>query len=1130
MTSITDRISRLFARLTARFHRPSAKHPYQQMFDEHRVPKLIIEPTTTRIVDANAAAAAFYGYSVAQLKTMRTSDIHTLDETAVRAKIGQAFHEQPPFVEVRHRLASGQIRDVNIFGSRLDTPEGTMVYAIVVDVTAKREAERRYQALFEQSNDAVFILDLEGRHLQVNQRAAEMLGYQPDEVVGLTSKALVVPEEAAASQNILQRLLAGERIAPYERTFRRKDGTYIPTEVNVELVRDADGQPLYIQSIVRDITERKQLIGDLVEQYDELDRFFTLALDLLCIANTDGYFLKVNKAWEDILGYSMAELVQRRFLDFVHPDDLPATMDAIGQLSEQKDVLHFVNRYRTKDGSYRHIEWRSHPHGRLIYAAARDITERIQMEAELRAREEKFRAFVEQSSDGVVLTDEQGIISEWNQSMSRLTGIAAETAVGQPIWDVQYQVAATHLRTEANYQQLKAATQQVLQTGVNPWKNTPYESIVQSGSGASYFVQQGTFLLQTSRGYGLGSIVRDITAQRQMEDDLRQSELRYRTAIEASMDAYYLLESVRDAAGEITDFRVIQANSNAIREMGLPRETLIGGLICELFPINLTSGYFERYKAVVETGQPIEQEYQIPAENAAPGWYYHQVVRVGDGVAIVNRNITPRKQAEEALRRSEERLNTIVENIPVMIDVFDAEGKFEFISRHWVERLGWELDDLKAAEDPMALLFPDPAERQKAMDVILAGVPGWEDFSVVTKQHGILATTWANVRLSDGRTIGIGQDITERKRMEETLRQSEEKYRLIAENTSDGIVVMDGQTNRITYASPAYDRQYGRQPGDSVGRNSQNIQEIIHPDDADTIFQQVYAAVTAKEQKLTYSYRSKHTDGHYFWREDHTTFNYAPDGTYLNAYIISRDITERKQAQQQELELRLEKERTHLLTEFIQNAAHEFRTPLATITSSAYLMTRTDDAERRRVKREQIETQVKRITDLVDRLLLMTRLESDEAQPSTRVDVGDILKAECQGYAGKYGDTPALEVQIAPDLPKIAGRTAYLSQALHQVLDNAYRFTPAQGNIIVCAGAENGQVWITVRDSGPGILPEDMPHIFETFWRHDTAHTTPGFGLGLPIAQRIIQRHGGTITLKSEPGQGTEVRLTLPRR
>ncbi|WP_076488209.1 sensor histidine kinase [Alkalispirochaeta americana] len=123
----------------------------------------------------------------------------------------------------------------------------------------------------------------------------------------------------------------------------------------------------------------------------ELDRFFSSAIDLLCIANTEGTLLRVNREWEKALGYPVEEIENRKFLDFIHPDDLAKTQATIEDLKTQGTVENFINRYQRKDGQYRHIEWRTRPHGDLLYAAARDITDRIETEQRLRAAEEQLR-------------------------------------------------------------------------------------------------------------------------------------------------------------------------------------------------------------------------------------------------------------------------------------------------------------------------------------------------------------------------------------------------------------------------------------------------------------------------------------------------------------------------------------------------------------------------------------------------------------------------------------------------------------------------------------------------------------------------------------------------------------------
>ena len=140
------------------------------------------------------------------------------------------------------------------------------------------------------------------------------------------------------------------------------------------------------QELRREVEERRRAEVALAEKTTELDRFFGITLDLLCIADTEGRFHRLNPAWERVLGYTLHELQDRRFLEFIHPDDLAATQAAVAELAAGKEVIDFVNRYRCHDGSYRWIEWRSTAYqGRLIYAAARDVTRHKESEETLRA-------------------------------------------------------------------------------------------------------------------------------------------------------------------------------------------------------------------------------------------------------------------------------------------------------------------------------------------------------------------------------------------------------------------------------------------------------------------------------------------------------------------------------------------------------------------------------------------------------------------------------------------------------------------------------------------------------------------------------------------------------------------------
>ncbi|AFZ44863.1 multi-sensor hybrid histidine kinase [Halothece sp. PCC 7418] len=268
-------------------------------------------------------------------------------------------------------------------------------YAMITDITARQEAEmalqettKELEALLDNAPATVSLFDANGCYLRVNPAVAQVLGVPQSEIIGKTFADFFPEATVRLFQSRIQTLMETQQPLQVEDEVISANGNQIIFESILFPIINEEGEAAKFCAIAQDVTERKQAEIKLETKTQELDRFFSLALDLLCIANTDGYFLRLNRQWEQTLGYSLSELEGARFANYVHPDDLDSTLAALNHLKEGGEIINFVNRYLCQDGSYCWIEWRAVPSGNLIYSAAREITERKEVEAELRAAKE----------------------------------------------------------------------------------------------------------------------------------------------------------------------------------------------------------------------------------------------------------------------------------------------------------------------------------------------------------------------------------------------------------------------------------------------------------------------------------------------------------------------------------------------------------------------------------------------------------------------------------------------------------------------------------------------------------------------------------------------------------------------
>jgi PAS domain S-box-containing protein len=330
-----------------------------------------------------------------------TSHIHPEDAPKIFANLPRLFEQNYLIHEYRFQHKNGHYRWLRDELKLVRDTQGTPIEIVgsFVDISDRKEAELEtlriqnfLNLIIENIPNMVFVKDAKNlQFISFNKAAEKILGYPREILIGKNDYDFFSSEEAdfftAKDREVLENGqildISEELIETNHQGIRILHTKKIP-------IFDESGHPQYLLGISEDITEqqavlreREKLTDQLLNTTEELEGFFNNSLDLFCIADFNGYFRKISALWLTVLGYSANELIDNKFLDFVHPDDIESTLEIMNSLAIGEDILKFSNRYRKKDGSYIDLEWRCTPKGQSIYAAARDITERKQTEIAL---------------------------------------------------------------------------------------------------------------------------------------------------------------------------------------------------------------------------------------------------------------------------------------------------------------------------------------------------------------------------------------------------------------------------------------------------------------------------------------------------------------------------------------------------------------------------------------------------------------------------------------------------------------------------------------------------------------------------------------------------------------------------
>lgn len=487
-----------------------------------------------------------------------------------------------------------------------------------------------------------------------------------------------------------------------------------------------------------------------------------------------------------------------------------------------------------------------------------------------------------------------------------------------------------------------------------------------------------------------------------------------------------------------------------------------------------------------------------------------------------------RRQAAEALARERALLRTLIDALPDYIFVKDTEGRFILSNTAHAEAVRAPDADALAGKTAFDFFPPDLAAQFDADDraIMQSGNPliNQERQTVDAAGSRIwVATTKVPLRDAQGNVaglVGISRDISERKQTEAALRQSEARLRTVI--TSAPIILFILNRDGVYTLSEGKGLgTAGLKPGQRVGQSLYDVYA-----DRPDVIQNFHRALAG--EALTYE--MDNGEG----RTYEIRLVPLPDpGGDVEAVIgVVTDITERKQAEGQRIHLEIERTKVEVFKRFIGDVSHDLRTPLSVMATSLYLLRKLADSDRQLHYIERLEEQISHMQKIVEDMFTLSRLEMAESEFQLRPgNLNSLVQMVCeQKQPLAERKNHQLSLRLADGLSQVALDQQEFSVALGHLLTNALNYTPDGGQIAVTTYLDHGQAVFEVRDNGIGISAEDLPHIFERFYRADKARTisTGGSGLGLTITRRIVEVHGGQIEAESTPGAGSVFRVRLP--
>jgi len=999
-------------------------------------------------------------------------------------------------------------------------------------------------ALLDSMPDAILLADENGRIVHANGHADRIFGYPRGTLEGMTVEALIPGRFRAAHAGLREAFLHDPRARPMgagsELCALRSDGKEFPVEISLSPL-PTDWGALTVAAI-RDITRRKSVEDDMRASEGRARLLLDSALDAFIMMDASGTIGEWNQVASSLFGWSRSEAIGRRVVDTIVPQRYRAAhslglerflASGEGRILNKPTEITAVDRKGREFPVELQITAIEVEGKRLFGGFLRDISARVRMESALREREAALRRAQAMARLAHVVTGPDGRFESWSENLPRLIGTRPAMV---PV-DTREWMGIVHPEDVSRYRE---AAIQAARTG----KASELEYRLLRPDKSVVHVRQAMEPIDPASEGRWFSTLQDITQRVDAEELLRESEVRYRLLFENSPLPLWVYD--------IATLRFLAVNDTACRKYGYTQKEFLSMTLRDIRPdedIRLLEESV-RFTNNFSFGTGVWRHRLKDGRVISVEIASHEVIYEGRRTRFVCPiDVTQRVGAEAALAESERRFRHTLDNVELLSVMLDFHGQIVYCNDHMAKVTGWRREEL-VGRDWFATLRPpeEAVSAQLRFAQLLQNDPStWHtEDEIVTASGERRTVRWNNsvLRLAAGEVIGtasIGEDVTDRRRSESALRESEEKLRLLLESTAEAIygVDLDG---RCTFANPACAQVLGYPSVDVlVGKN---LHDLMHHTRADG------TPYPVKECRIFRAFSTGepiHADDEVFWKADGTSFpveywSYPiqREGRCIGSVVAFLDITERRRAEEQirrlnaDLELRVAQRTAQLeaanqeLEAFDYSVAHDLRAPLTRIRGFADAILKGHAAsldEHGRDYVQRIAHGAQRMSELVDDLLQLSLVSRQELRRE-KVDVRELARSIFDGLQKTHPERRVTLV-LPPALHVHADRRL-LRIALENLIGNAWKFTSRRD----CARIELGECGdlprtIFVRDNGAGFDPSKAGKLFTPFQRMHAQREFEGTGIGLAIVHRIVQRHGGEIWADAAVGEGATFHFSL---